>query len=150
MWGSLIKLGITGLVAYKAYEHFSKKKVFISFAMKDRYARDFLVGQSKKGNCPFDFRDYSVHQAWDSKWKTQCRERIKGCDCMIVLVTKHTSTATGQHWEAKCAKDEDIPVRVIYYEKSMSKAMLPPELKGIKTIPNKWGSIAKFINSVKS
>ena len=81
-----------------------KKRIFISFAMEDRNLRDFLVGQSKNDNSPFEFVDMSVKEPWDSEWKTKCITKIKGCDGVIAIVTRNTKNASGQLWEIKCAK----------------------------------------------
>lgn len=40
----------------------SKKRVFISFAIEDKSLRDFLVGQAKNENSPFEFVDIGVCQ----------------------------------------------------------------------------------------
>lgn len=55
------------------------KRIFISFAKEDINLRDFLRGQSRNENSPFEFVDMSVKEPWDNKWKTNCRTRIKGC-----------------------------------------------------------------------
>ena len=86
-----------------------KKRIFISFAIEDERLRDFLVGQSRNDNSPFEFVDMSVKEPWDSMWKTRCRTKIKGCDGMIAIITKNTKNASGQLWEINCAKDENIP-----------------------------------------
>lgn len=36
------------------------KRIFIAFASEDAYARDFLVGQAKKHDSPFEWTDTSV------------------------------------------------------------------------------------------
>lgn len=90
------------------------KRIFISFAIEDEHLRDFLKGQAKNENSPFEFVDMSVKKPWDSQWKTNCRTRIKGCDGVISIVTKNTKNADGQIWEMKCAKDENIPIVGIY------------------------------------
>ncbi|MEH6560328.1 MAG: hypothetical protein V7713_02745, partial [Marinobacter sp.] len=74
----------------------SKKRIFISFAMEDKTLRDFLVGQAKNEKSPFEFVDMSVKKPWDSAWKTNCRMKIKGCDGVIIIVTKNTKNADGQ------------------------------------------------------
>ena len=64
------------------------KRIFISFAIEDENLRDLLKGQARNKNSPFEFVDMSVKQPWDSKWKTNCRIRIKGCDGVISIITK--------------------------------------------------------------
>jgi hypothetical protein len=94
----------------------SKNRVFIAFAVEDKWARDYLVGQAKNDKSPFEFVNMSVNEPWDEKWKTQCRTRIKGCDGMIALVSKNTRNASGALWEIKTAKEESVPVRGVLHD----------------------------------
>ena len=85
-----------------------KKRIFISFAVEDKVLRDFLVGQAKNDNSPFEFYDMSVKTPWDHAWKTNCRSKIKGCDGVIAIITSNTKNASGEIWEINCAKDENV------------------------------------------
>lgn len=126
----------------------SKKRVFISFAMEDKSLRDFLVGQARNENSPFEFVDMSVKKPWDSAWKTNCRTRIKGCDGVLVIVTKNTKNADGQLWEVKCAKDEGIPRRGVWGYKEERPASLPTELEGVRIVNWTWDNIANWIKTL--
>ncbi|MEK4528368.1 TIR domain-containing protein [Paenibacillus sp. BGI2013] len=123
------------------------KRVFTSFAIEDKTLRDFLVGQAKNENSPFEFVDMSVKQPWDSAWKTQCRTKIKGCDGVLVIVTKNTKNADGQLWEIKCAKEEGIPVMAIWGNQD-HPATLPSELNGVKVANWTWNNISNWISSL--
>lgn len=125
----------------------SKKRIFISFAMEDRKYRDFLVGQSRLDHSPFEFVDMSVKQPWASSWKTQCRTKIKGCDGVIVLLSKNTYYADGARWEIKCSKEEGIPM-IGMYVSSNERGINPPEISGNKIIEWSWANIKNFINSL--
>lgn len=127
----------------------AKKRIFISFAMEDKSLRDLLVGQAKNENSPFEFVDMSVKKPWDSSWKTNCRTRIKGCDGVIIIVTKSTKNADGQLWEIKCAKEEDIPCRGIWGSQENRPATLPAELDGVRVVNWTWDNITNWINSLK-
>ena len=70
-----------------------KKRIFISFAVEDKVLRDFLVGQARNDNSPFEFYDMSVKTPWDHAWKTNCRTKIKGCDGVIAIITSNTKNA---------------------------------------------------------
>ena len=87
------------------------KRVFIAFAVEDKFARDNLVYQAKQEHTPFEFVDMSVKEPWDTEWKTRCRSRIKGCDGLVVFISRNTPNASGACWEIKCAKDENVPIR---------------------------------------
>lgn len=125
----------------------AKNRVFISFAIEDAYARDFLVGQARNNRCPFDFVDMSVKEAFDESWKTRCRSRIKGCDAVIALISRNTARATGARWEIWCARDERVPLLGVYVNKD-DKPVPPPELVGVRTIEWSWNGIASFINKL--
>jgi hypothetical protein len=124
------------------------KRIFISFAIEDSNLRDFLVGQARNKNSPFEFVDMSVKEPWDSAWKTNCRTKIKGCDGMIIIVTKNTKKADGQLWEVKCAKEEGIPRRGIWGYSDDKPATVPSELDGVRIVNWTWDNIESFINSL--
>ena len=71
-------------------------RVFIAFAMEDKWARDRLVGQAANQRTPFEWTDMSVKQPWETDWRNRCRTRIRGCDGMIAFVTRNTAIANGQ------------------------------------------------------
>src|SRR5437870_946451 len=108
------------------------KRIFVSFAVEDKWARDYLVGQAKNDNSPFEFVDMSVKEPWDDSWKTRCRSRVKGCDGMIAMISKNTARASGQLWEIKCAKDENVPIRGVYCTQDNRPANLPAELEAVR------------------
>lgn len=125
-------------------------RVFISFAMEDKYLRDFLVGQKKSSRRSFDFTDYSVKQPWSSSWKTNCRVRIKTCRGMIGIITPNTPQADGQIWELKCAIEERIPLMLIHGHKAAERKIrtIPSVISG-KTI-NIWTeqNIENFLSRI--
>jgi hypothetical protein len=126
----------------------SKNRIFISFAVEDKWARDYLVGQAKNDNSPFEFVNMSVNEPWDEKWKTQCRTRIKGCDGMIVLVSKNTKNASGALWEVRTAKEEGVPVRGVYTTTEDRPAALPSELTGVQVMAWTWANIKAFLDTL--
>ena len=126
----------------------TKKRVFISFAIEDSNLRDFLVGQSRNKKSPFEFIDMSVKKPWDSAWKTNCRTKIKGCDGVLIIVTKNTKDAEGQLWEVKCAKEEYIPRKGIYGNSEDKPSALPTELSGVPVVNWKWDNIANWVNNL--
>ena len=123
------------------------KRIFISFAIEDENLRDFLRGQARKDNSPFEFIDMSVKTPWDSMWKTNCRRKIKGCDGMIAIITKNTKNAGGQLWEINCAKDEGIPILGIWGH-SDEKCAIPSEINPIIVRNWTWGNIKSWLENV--
>jgi len=124
------------------------KRIFISFAVEDKWARDYLVGQAKNEKSPFEFTDMSVKEPWDDNWKTRCRTKIKGCDGVIALVSKNTASASGQIWEIRCAKEESIRIRGIYTSADNRPSSLPPALAGVRVVSWTWNNIKSFIDSL--
>lgn len=123
------------------------KRIFTSFAIEDERMRDLFVGQARKENVPYELVDMSVKEPWSDSWKTRCRTRIKGCNGVVVLITKHLKQADGAIWEIKCAKEEGIPLIAVYIgEASINDA--PVELNGVKKISWTWSGIASFVNSL--
>lgn len=123
----------------------SRSRIFISFAIEDRWARDFLVGQAKQEHSPFEFIDMSVKTPWDSSWKTNCRSRIKGCDGVIAFVSKNTMQAEGARWEVKFAREEGIPI-VGMQANSNDVGALPPEFAGVQMINWTWPALKTFLD----
>ena len=121
------------------------KRIFVSFAIEDRFARDNLVHQAKHQKAPFEFVDMSVRSPWDTSWKTKCRERIKGCDGLIAFVSGNTYNAAGARWEIQCAYEEGVPVLPLYiYDHGASR--IPPELSGRKIYHWTWDNVKNFID----
>ena len=126
----------------------SKNRIFISFAIEDANLRDLLVGQAKNENSPFEFVDMSVKKPWDSEWKTNCRRKIKGCDGMLIIVTKNTKDADGQLWEVKCGGEESIPRRGIWGHSDDKPTTLPRELDGVRIVNWTWTNISNWLDSL--
>lgn len=123
------------------------KRIFVSFAVEDERYRDLLKGQSLNTKSPFEYVDMSVKEPWDSKWKTNCRIRIKGCDGVIVLISRHTRNADGAKWEMQCANEECIPMMGVHIHSS-EKGQIPPQLGESIVTEWNWGAIKDFIDSL--
>jgi len=74
-------------------------RAFISFQMEDQWARDFLAQQARDKRNDVQFIDYSVQNPFDSKWKTQCSERIARTKGTIVLIGATTYQSEAVRWE---------------------------------------------------
>jgi hypothetical protein len=98
-----------------------KKKVFISFDYDhDETLKNFLVGQAKLDDSPFELADWSIKEHIDGDWKAKARTRIKSVDIVVVLCGEHTGTASGVSAELSIAKEEGIPYFLLagYSEKT--------------------------------
>lgn len=122
------------------------KRVFSAFASEDIRYRDFLVAQAKNERSPFSFTDMSVKKPWDEAWKTNCRIKIKGCDGLVALISKHTTNADGQLWEISCAYDEGIPVMLMWINDD--RTTLPSLLKDKRINIWSWDNLKSFIDKL--
>jgi hypothetical protein len=134
----------SGIVSYSKEAFMAEKKVvFVAFAIEDERQRDFLKGQSLHTNCPFEYVDMSVKEAYDSNWKERVRTRIRRSDGVIVLVSKNSLTSSGQKWEIACAGDESKRALAIWAYRD-DRTSLP----GARTVVWTWPAIADFIDSL--
>lgn len=124
------------------------KRVFISFPIEDKRSYDFLVGQARNENSPFEFVDMGLKEPWSDSWRARCGTRIKGCDGMVALVSRNTAGASGQLFEVECAKEENVPVRGIYISAIDRPATLPQEFNGVPVQSWTWANIKGFIDSL--
>lgn len=122
------------------------KRIFIAFAIEDVRSRDFLVGQAKNENSPFEFVDMSVKQPWETDWESKCRARIRSCDGVIALISKHTPSATGQLFEIKAAEEERIPTMLMY--SGSDRPTLPYSLSGKLVNVWSWDNIKSFVSKL--
>jgi hypothetical protein len=77
----------------------AKPRAFISFEMEDRWARDFLAQHAKDDRTDVEFYDYSVKEAFESQWKTECAKRIAMTKGTIVLIGPTTYASDAVLWE---------------------------------------------------
>lgn len=96
----------------------NKKRVFVSFDFdSDKVLKDFIVGQSRLPDSPFDVIDTSLKEAAPMKtWEDKARIAIKRSDIVVVMVGPNTHRAPGVLKEVAMAREENIPiVQVIGY-----------------------------------
>lgn len=85
-----------------------KTRAFISFDFDhDATLKEFLVGQAKLTDSPFEIADWSVKEAQSKDWQDHAEKRIKQSDVVIVICGEHTNTATGVIIEIELAKKQD-------------------------------------------
>lgn len=94
------------------------KRVFVSFDYDhDLRLKDFIVGQAKNPDSPFEICDWSMKEAEkEIDWKDKARRRIKNCELVIVMVGPYTYKASGVLAEVRIAREEGIRiVQIIGY-----------------------------------
>lgn len=125
-----------------------RKRIFISFAIEDQKYQRLLSGQRLHSRSRFEFVDMTAKEAWDSKWKTNCRTRIRGCDGVIALISKNTNSADGALWEIRCAQEENLPLLAIYCSRDNRPSFVPDELAGIGVHDWDQEIIAAFLEGI--
>jgi len=85
----------------------TKKKVFVSFDFdNDKIIKDFLIGQSKLVDSPFEVTDVSLKEAAPERdWADKAKAKIGLADIIIVMVGPKTYKASGVLKEVKIAND---------------------------------------------
>lgn len=102
----------------------AKKRVFISFDYDhDATLKDFLVGQAKNSDSPFELADWSIKEHLTGNWKDKARTRIRSVDVVAVLCGLNTHTAAGVSAELAIAQEEKIPYFLLagYKDKTNTK-----------------------------
>lgn len=102
----------------------TKKRAFISFDYdNDSDAKLMLVGQSKKPDSPFEFKDNSVKDHLTGDWEDKVKKRMDNVDIVIVLCGTKTHTAKGVAAELTIAKSKSKPYFLLaaYSDKACTK-----------------------------
>lgn len=97
----------------------TKTRVFVSFDFdNDKVLKDFIIGQSRREDSPFNVIDISLKEAQPMKtWEEKANAAIKRSDIVVVMVGPKTHKAPGVLKEVKMARDEGIKiVQVIGYK----------------------------------
>lgn len=75
------------------------RNVFISFYTEDEAQVNLLRSQAKNEKYDLNFRDYSLKEPFDEKWKTNCRERISQTSATICMIGPDTASREAVNWE---------------------------------------------------
>lgn len=81
------------------------RNVFISFDTDDEFAVNMLRNQAKDERFNVQFRDYSIKEPFDEKWKTQAKEIIRQTSTTIVMIGPNTASRDAVNWEIKQSHD---------------------------------------------
>jgi hypothetical protein len=97
----------------------AKKRVFVSFDFdNDRILKDFLIGQSKLPDSPFEVVDHSLKEAAPEKdWEAKAKAAIVRSEIVLVMVGQNTYQAKGVLKEIGFARDAGVKiVQIIGYK----------------------------------
>jgi 2-polyprenyl-3-methyl-5-hydroxy-6-metoxy-1,4-benzoquinol methylase len=96
-----------------------KKPVFISFDFdNDRVLMDFILGQSRLNDSPFEVKDHSLKEAAPERdWETKASSAIQKAEIVIVMVGPNTYRARGVLKEIAMARKANKKiVQIIGYK----------------------------------
>lgn len=79
--------------------------VFLSFAMEDKNLVEMFRGMAKNKGSDLEFRDYSIKEPFDSKWKTNCERILAMCHATIVLIGRETYKSDAVAWEIEKTRE---------------------------------------------
>lgn len=104
-----------------------KKRVFVSFDFdNDRALKEFIVGQAKHSDSPFEILDHSLKEAAPEKnWEAKANAAITRSDIVLVMVGANTHRAQGVLKEVQMARDAGVRVVQIIGYKSGTYTPVP-------------------------
>lgn len=97
----------------------AKKRVFVSFDFdNDKTLKDFIIGQSRREDSPFEVVDFSLKEAAPEKtWLDKARAAISRSEVFIVMLGPKTRNAPGVLKEVRIANElKKAKFQVIGYE----------------------------------
>jgi hypothetical protein len=85
----------------------AKKKVYICFDFdNDKTLKDFIIGQAKNTDTPFEVSDFSLKEAApEREWLHRAERAISRSDVFIVMLGPKTNKAPGVLKEVKIANE---------------------------------------------
>ena len=97
---------------FTGLNNMTKKRVFISFDFdNDRVLRDFMLGQARLPDSPFEVIDHSLKEAAPERnWEAKARAAIARSDIVIVMVGNDTHRAGGVLKEITMAREAGVQV----------------------------------------
>ncbi len=90
----------------------AKKRVFVSFDFdNDRVLKDFIIGQARLPDSPFEVVDNSLKEAQPLRtWEDKALAASRRSDLVLVMVGSATHRAPGVLKEVSMARSENKPV----------------------------------------
>lgn len=97
----------------------AKPRVFVSFDFdNDRALKDFILGQARLADSPFEVIDHSLKEAAPERdWESKARAAIGRSDIVLVMVGPQTHRAQGVLKEVAMAREAGVKiVQIIGYK----------------------------------
>lgn len=124
----------------------AQRNVFISFDIEDQSAVNLLRSQAKDDRFPFGFRDYSVKEPFESKWKTEVSDLISLTSATIVMIGPNTAKSAAVDWEIREAHRQNKKVIGVRISRDRNDP-IPEALREFKDPVINWDTktIGKFL-----
>ena len=124
----------------------AKKRVFVSFDFdNDKVLKDFIIGQARLDDSPFEVSDFSLKEAAPEKdWLEKARAAISRSEVLIVMLGSKTSKASGVLKEVKLANELRKPKFQIIGYRDGSEDWAVPEAGRVYKWD--WDNLKKLLN----
>jgi hypothetical protein len=122
-----------------------KKKVFISFDFdNDKTIKDFIIGQAKNDDSPFEVSDHSLKEAAPEKeWLERAKRAIGRADVFIIMLGPKTQKASGVLKELDIAiEKEKTKFQIIGYRDGSKDWAVPG---GGRVYEWNWDNLKKLL-----
>jgi hypothetical protein len=105
----------------------AKKRVFVSFDFdNDKTLKDFIVGQAKLPDSPFEIIDTSLQEAAPlATWEKRAKASIARSDLVLVMVGAKTHRAPGVIKEVAMARAAKLPIAQVIGHKDGNHTAVP-------------------------
>jgi hypothetical protein len=123
----------------------AKKRVFVSFDFdNDKALRDFIIGQAKNPDSPFEVTDHSLKEAAPEKdWLEKAHRAISRSEVFIIMLGPKTRRASGVLKEVRIANDLDKKrFQIIGYKDGTEDWAVPG---GGRTYRWNWENLKKLL-----
>lgn len=124
----------------------AKVRVFVSFDFdNDKALKDFIIGQSRLADSPFEVIDHSLKEAAPEKdWEAKAHAAIARADKFIVMLGSRTRYAPGVKKEVAMAKELGKPrFQIIGYQGGSEDWAVPD---GGRTYRWNWENLKNLLS----
>ena len=123
-----------------------KTKVFVSFDFdNDKTLKDFIIGQAKNSDSPFEASDHSLKEAKPEKdWLEHAKRAIGRSDVFLIMLGPKTKTASDVLKELNVAIEKGKrKFQIIGYRDGSSDWAVPG---GGRTYSWNWDNLKKLLS----
>lgn len=124
----------------------AKKRVFVSFDFdNDKILKDFIIGQAKNSDSPFEVSDHSLKEEKpDKDWLEHASRAIGRAEVFIIMLGSKTKKASGVLKELVIATAKEKPrFQIIGYKNGSVTWAVPG---GGRTYTWNWENLKKLLS----